>query len=143
MTLHVPWAPLWAVMAAALQFIPHFGPLIALIGPAMAMAVSRASFARWLWLLAAFAAISAIDGLILQPWLMHRQNKVPFLASLLAPLALGIVIPFWGVLLAPPLLAVVYAYRGAARRARPPQGQKSVAGGEGVVLPPERDAREL
>src|SRR5271169_1724938 len=25
--LHVPWAPFWAILAALLQFIPHFGPL--------------------------------------------------------------------------------------------------------------------
>src|SRR5437016_13740987 len=32
----VPWAPLWAVLAATLQFIPHIGPVLGLIGPALA-----------------------------------------------------------------------------------------------------------
>ena len=32
--LHVTWAPFWAVLAAVFQFIPHFGPVLALFGPA-------------------------------------------------------------------------------------------------------------
>src|SRR5512140_3040118 len=38
--IRVPWAPLWAVLAAVLQFIPHLGPVMALCGPAVAAAVS-------------------------------------------------------------------------------------------------------
>ena len=30
--LHVPWAPFWAILAAGLQFIPHFGPVLAFMG---------------------------------------------------------------------------------------------------------------
>jgi len=26
--IHVPWAPLWAALAAVLQIIPHFGPIL-------------------------------------------------------------------------------------------------------------------
>ena len=52
--LKVPWAPFWALLAGALQFIPHFGPLLTLLGPAMAMLFSRAPLERWLWLLGAY-----------------------------------------------------------------------------------------
>ena len=31
--LKVPWAPLWALLAATLQVIPHLGPVLGLIGP--------------------------------------------------------------------------------------------------------------
>ena len=134
--LKVPWAFFWALLAGALQFIPHFGPLLALAGPAMAMLVSGAPLERWLCFLAAYAAIAMFDGLLLQPCLMHRQNRVPMWASLLAPILLGIAIPFWGVLLAPPLLAVIYAYRAAPKRAAP-AGQQVTGSGEGIVLPPE------
>ena len=34
--LHVPFAPFWALLAAVLQFIPHFGPVLAFFGPAIA-----------------------------------------------------------------------------------------------------------
>jgi predicted PurR-regulated permease PerM len=135
--LRVPWAPFWALLAGALQFIPHFGPLFALLGPAMAMLVSGAPLGRWLWFLGAYAAIAALDGLLLQPFLMHRQNRVPFWASLLTPLVLGVILPFWGVLLAPPLLAVIYAYRGAPKPETQPQEQQFSNRGEGTILPPE------
>ena len=37
--IRVPWAPLWAVLAAVLQIIPHFGPILGLLGPVMAAAL--------------------------------------------------------------------------------------------------------
>jgi predicted PurR-regulated permease PerM len=68
-----------------------------------------------------YAIIAVIDGLLLQPYLMKRSNKVPIWASILAPIVLGIVIPFWGVLLAPPLLAVIYAFRRRQIPQAPPR----------------------
>lgn len=127
--LKVPLAPLWAVLAGALQFVPNFGPILSIIGPAVSLIFANGSWERFLGLFISYAVITVVDGLILQPFLMKRQNKVPFCASLLAPLLLGIVIPFWGVLLAPPLLAIVYAYRGRRRLG-------GIRAGEGIVLPP-------
>jgi len=142
--LQVPWAPFWAVVAGGLQFIPHFGPVLALFGPAMSMLFSGAPLERWLGFLAAYAAIAVIDGFLVQPYLMHRQNRVPVWASLLTPILLGILLPFWGVLLAPPLLAVIYAhyysYRGAPKP-RPGAEQQFSERSEGIVLPPEERKR--
>jgi predicted PurR-regulated permease PerM len=135
--LKVPWAPFWALLAAALQFIPHFGPVLALLGPAMAMLFAGAPLERWPWLLGAYAVIAVFDGLLLQPYLMHRENRVPFWASLLTPLLLGILVPFWGVLFAPPLLAVIYAHRSAQQSEKPRGTQEFSTRGEGIVLPPE------
>lgn len=129
--LHVPLAPLWAVLAALLQFIPHFGPILSLIGPAVSLAIAKPSWESLLYIGIAYAIIVVIDGLILQPYLMKRQNRVPIWASILFPLVLGFVFSFWGVLAAPPLLAVIYAYRGRHR-------ERVVRSGEGIVLPPER-----
>jgi predicted PurR-regulated permease PerM len=139
--LKVPWAPFWALLAGAFQFIPHFGPLLALVGPAMAMLFSGAPRANWYWFLAAYAVIAAVDGLILQPLLMHRLNRVPFWASLLTPLLLGVILPFWGVLLAPPLLAVIYTYRNAPKPPTPLRQQQFSPRGEGIILPPDDPAK--
>jgi predicted PurR-regulated permease PerM len=106
----IPWAPAWAVLAGLLQFIPNIGGPIAVIGPALIGAFSSDHY-RFFYVLLLFAVIMAVDGLLLQPYIMKRTAKVPFWASLLAPIVLGTVIPFWGVLLAPPLLAVVFAFR--------------------------------
>ena len=109
--IRVPLAPVWALIAGLMTFIPNFGPVIGLLGPVFAILLSGRDMERLLYLLGLYAVIVVIDQLALQPLLMKRVTRVPIWASLLVPLVLGVVIPFWGVLLAPPLLAVVYAFR--------------------------------
>ena len=111
--LRVPLAPVWAVIGGACQFIPNFGPLIAVIGPALTTFFASPSdrLMHLLYVFILYAVIAALDGLVLQPYLMKRSNRVPIWASILAPIVLGFIIPFWGVLLAPPLLAIIYALR--------------------------------
>ncbi|MFY9674646.1 MAG: AI-2E family transporter [Terriglobales bacterium] len=112
--IHVPWAPLWAMLAAVLQIIPHFGPILGMLGPVLAAAISWRDWRHPLYVLILYAVVVVFDSLVLQPYLMRRVARVPIWASILCPIVLGFIIPFWGVLLAPPLLAVVYAFR--ARR---------------------------
>ena len=109
--LHVPWAPMWALLAAMLQIIPHLGPILGLIGPVLAATIAWRDWEHPLSVLALYAVIVVIDGLLLQPYIMRRAAKVPIWASIIVPIVLGIVWPFWGVFVAPPLLAVVYAYK--------------------------------
>src|SRR5215472_7221911 len=111
--LRVPLAPLWAIIAGLCQFIPHFGPLIAVIGPALTTFFASPSerLMHLLYVFILYAIIAVIDGLVLQPYLMKRSNHVPIWASIIVPIVMGFLIPPWGVLLAPPLLAVIYAHR--------------------------------
>jgi len=109
--LRIPLAPLWAGLAALLQIIPHLGPILGLIGPALTATIAWRDWEHPLYVLALYAVIVVIDGLLLQPYIMRRTAKVPIWASIIVPIVLGIVWPFWGVLVAPPLLAVVYAYK--------------------------------
>jgi predicted PurR-regulated permease PerM len=113
--LHVTWAPFWAVLAAVFQFIPHFGPVLTLIGPVLA-ALLGSGVENFLWVLALYGAIIVVDGLILQPLIMRRTARVPIWASLIVPILLGMMIGFWGVVLAAPLLAIIFAYRAVAKR---------------------------
>ena len=106
----VPLAPLWAVIAALFQFVPHLGPIISLIGPAIAAVVSG-DFMRLIYVLILYAVVAVVDGAVLQPYLMRRTARVPIWASILTPIVLGLIFSFWGVLVAAPLLAVIYAYR--------------------------------
>jgi predicted PurR-regulated permease PerM len=114
----IPWAPLWAVLAGLLQFIPNFGAVLAVAPPALIGAFSS-DYMRLFYVLMLFAVIMMVDGFVLQPYLMRRTAKVPFWAALLAPLVLGFVIPFWGVLLAPPLLAIIYTFRNRQKKPLP------------------------
>lgn len=109
--IHVPFAPLWAMIAALAAFIPHFGGVISVIGPVLAVALSGHDYDRLGLVLGLYAIIVILDQLVIQPVLLKRTTRVPVWLSILAPIALGIIIPFWGVLLAPPLLAVVFAFR--------------------------------
>ena len=111
----VPWAPIWAALAAVLQFIPHLGPVMTLIGPAVA-AVIKGGGMGLIYVFILYAVVAVIDGLVLQPYLMRRTAKVPIWASIVTPIVLGMIFSFWGVLLAAPLLAVVYAYRAHLRQ---------------------------
>ena len=114
--LHVTWAPFWAVLASLFQFIPHFGPLLTFVGPAVA-ALIDGGLERFLWVLGLYGAIVVADGLALQPIIMRRTAKVPIWASLIVPIVLGMMIGFWGLLLAAPVLAIIFAYRAVAKRA--------------------------
>ena len=109
--LHVPFAALWAILAAILQIIPHRGPILGLIGPVLTATIAWRDWKHPVGVLILYALIVVIDGLLLQPYIMRGTAKVPIWASILVPIVLGIVWPFWGVLVAAPLLAVVYAYK--------------------------------
>jgi predicted PurR-regulated permease PerM len=117
--LKVPLAPVWALIAGLMTLVPNIGGVIALLGPAFSILVSRPDMYRLCVLLGMYAVIVVIDQLMLQPLIMKRVTRVPVWASILAPIVLGIVIPFWGILLAPPLLAVVYAFRRPRPRSLP------------------------
>ena len=112
--LHVPFAPFWGILAAFFQFIPHFGPVLAFFGPALAALFSD-GFEGFLYVLILYGAVVVIDGLLLQPAIMRRTARVPVWASLIVPILLGIMFGFWGLLLAAPLLAVIFAYRAHGR----------------------------
>src|SRR5215470_13694870 len=105
---------LWAPLGGLLQFISTFGPAFT-----AAIVSGFEDFTRFFYVLILFAAVMVVDGLFLQPYLMKRTAKVPFWASLVTPIVLGIIIPFWGVLLAPPLLAIIYAFRQRRQSVRP------------------------
>jgi predicted PurR-regulated permease PerM len=110
--IRVPMAPLWALLGAMLQIIPVYGGMIALIGPVIsAFFMGSDDWWRLGLVLGLYGLIVMLEGLVIGPYILHRQTKVPWWAALLGPIVLGIVIPFWGVLLAPPLLAVVFAFR--------------------------------
>ncbi len=119
--IRVPLAPVWAVIAGFLQFIPHFGPVISLIGPSVAAALSGGG-RGFLYVLMLYAVIVVLDGLVLQPMFMKRTARVPLWASISAPIILGLMFSFWGVLLAAPLLAVIYAFREKKRWGLRPPG---------------------
>lgn len=109
--LQIPGAWFWAFLALFLHFVPHLGPVLAMVGPTLAAAIGWGDWQHPFYVLMLYVAIVLVDGFLLQPYIMKRTAKVPMWASIVTPIVLGFLVPFWGVLLAPPLLAVLYAYR--------------------------------
>ena len=106
----IPWAPLWAFIGGAAQFIPNVGPIVGVIGPA-AVGFLGHDHMKGIYVLILYAVIVVVDGLVLQPYIMKRTAKVPIWASVLFPLVMGFFFNFIGVLLAGPILAVIFAYK--------------------------------
>ena len=119
--IHVPWAPLWALIGAVCQFVPGIGTALSVCGPAIAafFASVDTDLDKLWWTLGLYAVIAVVDGLLVQPLLLKRQTLVPWWAAMLGPIAGGILLPPWGALLAPPLLAVVFALRRGRARNQP------------------------
>ena len=109
--LRVPWAPLWSVLAAALQIVPHLGPVLSLVGPVLAALLRWHDWQHPLYVLILYAGIVVVDVGSSRGYIMRGVAKVPMWASIVVPVILGFAIPFWGFILAPPLLAVIYAYK--------------------------------
>jgi predicted PurR-regulated permease PerM len=114
--LHVPLAPLWALIAAVMQIVPHFGPILGLLGPVLTATLAWRDWEHPLGFLAFYAVVAVLDGVLLQPYIRRRTARVLVWASIVAPIVLGIIWPFWGVLVAAPLLAVLYAYKARHER---------------------------
>lgn len=127
----VPWAPFWAFLGAAFQFIPGVGAVLSLIGPAIFLFFKDPEdLMPLIYLLILYAVIAVVDGVVLQPYFMKRTAKVPLWASILVPLVCAFVLPFWGLLLAPPVLAVIYGFRAKNRAAVAQPGLRQTAIGE-------------
>jgi predicted PurR-regulated permease PerM len=123
LALGVPLAPLWAALAFFLQYIPNFGPVLTLVGPMVAEGIEGLLGGPWiklLYVMILYAVVVALDGLVLQPYIMKRTVKVPVWASIITPIVLGILLGFWGVLISAPLLAIIFAYRRHRLQPIPP-----------------------
>lgn len=118
--IHVPLAPLWALIGAVGQFVPGMGTSLAACGPLItaALASTDTGYDKLWWTLGLYGFIVIVDGLLIQPLLLKRTTRVPWWAAFLGPIVGAIVIPGWGALLAPPVLAVVFAFRKPKEKGR-------------------------
>jgi predicted PurR-regulated permease PerM len=109
--LRVPWAPLWALLAALFQFVPAFGGMLSVVGPAITAALTAPDDTLFhvAMVLGLYAVVVVLEGLVIQPLVLKRTTLVPWWAALLGPIVGGLLFPPWGVLIAPPVLAVWFA----------------------------------
>src|SRR5260370_26961918 len=62
--IRVPWAPLWALLAATLQIIPHFGPTLGLLGPVLSAALPWQAWQHPLYVLILDAVVGVVGGFL-------------------------------------------------------------------------------
>lgn len=102
--LGVPSAAALAIIAAALDFIPFIGPVIAGI-PAVLVAFS-VNPSTALWTVGVYLVIQQIQGNILQPLIQKRSVDLSPAVLLFAVVAAGTLFGIVGVILSAPLTVV-------------------------------------
>lgn len=113
--LGVPIALTLALLAAALTFIPNFGPVLAAI-PAVLLALQQGTSTA-LGVVGLYAAAQAIESYVLTPLIQRKAASLPPAITMLAQVAMGLIAGGVGLLLATPLTAAILAI---ARGLTPP-----------------------
>ncbi|WP_345265360.1 AI-2E family transporter [Nibrella viscosa] len=103
--LGIPFPVVLGIIAGATNFIPNFGPYIA-VAPAMLLAFAQEpKLALYVFLL--YMGIQSLEGYILTPLLDKKFVSVPPALLLFGQVLLGLMVGVVGVLFASPLIAVL------------------------------------
>ncbi|MEO7523638.1 MAG: AI-2E family transporter [Ferruginibacter sp.] len=94
-----------ALIAGLLNFIPNFGPLIALV-PALLIALTLNSSTAIL-VLCIYTFIQIIQSAVTQPLIQKKMVSVPPAIVIFGQVAMGILGGFWGILLATPVITII------------------------------------
>jgi predicted PurR-regulated permease PerM len=94
-----------ALIAGLLNFIPNFGPLIALV-PAVLIAFSEGTTTA-LIVIGMYTGIQIIQSAVEQPLIQKRMINIPPAMVIIGQVAMGILGGFWGVLLAAPIVGIL------------------------------------
>lgn len=94
-----------ALIAGLLNFIPNFGPIIALI-PAVLLGLTQGTQTALL-IIGLYTFIQIIQSTVTLPLIQKKMVSVPPGLLAFSQIAMGILAGFWGVLLATPLIAII------------------------------------
>lgn len=103
--LGIPMAIALALIAGLLNFIPNFGPLIAMIPAiliALTLSVNTAIIVAGLYIL-----VQVVESNVITPSIQKKLINIPPALTILAQLFMGILTGGWGLVLATPLVAIV------------------------------------
>jgi len=105
MVLGVPFAFILGLVAAALDFVPNIGPLIAAV-PAVMVGLSQGGWTA-LYVAILYLVIQALEGYLITPFIQQKIVSLPPALLLAAQLVMGASFGILGLLLAPPLVVVI------------------------------------
>ncbi|KIA83636.1 hypothetical protein OA84_09105 [Kaistella solincola] len=94
-----------ALIAGLLNFIPNFGPLIALV-PAVLLGLMQGPNTALL-VLGLYTFIQIVQSTVTQPLIQKKMVSVPPALLIFGQVAMGLIAGFWGVLLATPVVAII------------------------------------
>lgn len=103
--LGVPLALTFGLMAAALTFVPNFGPILSVIPPAVLTLADEPRLAAYV--VALYLAIQTVESYALTPLIQRRTVSMPPALTIVAQVVLGVVAGALGVAVATPLTAAV------------------------------------
>jgi predicted PurR-regulated permease PerM len=96
------WLPL-AILAALLNFIPNFGPIIAAV-PALLIALANDPTDA-LWVAGLYVLAQNLEGYLIMPLVQRRAVEMPPALTIMSQVLLGMLLGPLGVVLAAPLTA--------------------------------------
>lgn len=94
-----------ALVAGLMNFIPNFGPLIALI-PAVLLALMLGTSTA-LIVVCMYTGIQIVQSAVTQPLIQQKMVNLPPALIIFGQVAMGLLAGFWGVLLATPVIAIL------------------------------------
>lgn len=103
--LGMPLVLTLALIAGILNFIPNFGPIIALV-PAGLIGLTQGTTTAIL-VLCLFTFIQVVQSAVTQPLIQQKMVSVPPALIIFGQVAMGLLAGFWGVLLATPVIAII------------------------------------
>jgi len=105
MIIGIPLVLTLALIAGILNFIPNFGPIIALI-PAGLLGLMQGPTTA-LIVVCMYTLIQIIQSAVTQPLIQKKMVNIPPALTILGQVAFGMLAGFWGVLLAVPIVAIL------------------------------------
>lgn len=103
--LGMPMILTLALIAGILNFIPNFGPIIALI-PAVLLALMQGPDTA-IFVVCLYTFIQVIQSSVTQPLIQKKMVNLPPALVIFGQVAMGLLGGFWGVLLASPIVAII------------------------------------
>lgn len=113
-SLGVPFAAVFAVMAAVLESLPTIGIMLSSAGPVLLVLLNDPSDV--VWLLAGIFAIQQVQDRAISPTVMRRAVDIPQTVLMLVIFASALLLGPVGVLVAVPLLAAAFTVHDELRR---------------------------
>lgn len=106
--LSIIGVPLWLVLAISagiLNFIPNFGPLIALVPAALVGLLQGPATA--FWVIGLYLFVQVAESNFITPMVQRKLVNIPPALIIIAQLLIAPLTSYWGLILATPLMLIV------------------------------------